>query len=186
MVKTKDNQKTVKEKRDITKKIPLDGVSASVDNGMVIIKGEKGENKRNFFNPKIMIQVKGEEIIISTKTISKNQKRIINTFTAHIKNMIKGVNEEFVYELKIVSKHFPMTVSIKNNVLEVKNFLGEKVPRTLNFKEGVTVKAQGDKITIQSPNKELAGTTASDIEQICRITNKDRRIFQDGIYITKK
>ena len=79
-----------------------------------------------------------------------------------------------------------MNVSFKNGVLEAKNFIGEKKPRHLKIKEGVEVKVQGDKITVTSPDIEKAGTTATDIEQLCRICNKDRRIFQDGIYIIEK
>ena len=70
--------------------------------------------------------------------------------------------------------------------LIIKNFLGEKFPRILKLKEGVDVKIEGDKINVQSSSKELAGTTASDIEKITRRPNFDTRIFQDGIYITNK
>ena len=79
-----------------------------------------------------------------------------------------------------------MNVSIEKGNIVVKNFLGEKVARTARILEGSEVKINGDEITITSANKETAGQTASNIEQCTRVTNKDRRVFQDGIYITQK
>ena len=68
----------------------------------------------------------------------------------------------------------------------VKNFFGERAPRILKLKSDVTAKVEGSEIIIESTNKEIAGQVAADIEQLTRITNKDKRIFQDGIYITEK
>ena len=79
-----------------------------------------------------------------------------------------------------------MTVTISDNKLHVKNFLGEKVPRVLNLKEGTTVKVDGALIHVTSSSKELAGQVSGDIEQLTRRPGFDTRVFQDGIYIINK
>ena len=111
---------------------------------------------------------------------------ILGTLKSHINNMVKGVKEGFDYELKICSGHFPMNVSLDNGEVIVKNFLGESVPRKKKMQSGAEIIIKGNDITVTSADKEKAGQVAASIESLTRITNKDRRIFQDGIYITHK
>lgn len=172
---------------DITEQIEMPaGLSASLADGILSIKGPKGELKRKIASPTVHVKVEGQRILVSCVDGTKREKCAVFTAVAHVKNMVKGVQAPYVYELKICSGHFPMNVELKGNVLSVKNFLGEKVPRTLKIKDGVKVAVAGDRISVESIDIELAGVVASDIEHICRITDRDRRIFQDGIYITKK
>ena len=79
-----------------------------------------------------------------------------------------------------------MNVSVKGLKLVVKNFIGEAVPRTLLFKEGATVKVEGDIIIVTGINKEIVAQAAASVEQLTRRVGFDRRIFQDGIYIVEK
>ena len=65
-------------------------------------------------------------------------------------------------------------------------FLGEKTPRVLKIKNGVEVKIEGDIVVISSPNREFGGQTAASIEVLTTRADYDKRIFQDGIYITEK
>ena len=172
---------------DVKETISLpEGISATVENGLISITGPKGSASKNFLHPKVIVSVSSEGIIIEAPKFSKMEKKVFNTFKAHIANLVKGVTEGHEYKLKICSGHFPMNVSLKNNKLEVKNFIGESVPRTLTFKEGVDVKLNGEIIQVTGINKELVSQAAASIEQLTRRNGFDRRIFQDGIYIIEK
>jgi large subunit ribosomal protein L6 len=174
-------------KEDIIKEIALvDGVSAIVKAGIVTIKGTKGEVTRKLIHPRITFEVQDNKLILKSLKSTKREKTLIGAFESHINNMVQGVQEHFVYTVKICSGHFPMNVQMSNRELIVKNFLGESVPRKVTISEGAEVKVNGDQITITSPNKEAAGQTAAKIESLCRITNRDKRIFQDGLYIIDK
>ena len=180
----KKQEKTLNEEIEIP-----EGASANIEGKEIIIKKNNKEVRRKL-NPIIEVKIQGNKIILSCKKTTKKEKKIFGTMKAHIRNMIHGVQKPFVYKLKACSgppnSHFPMQLSMANNVLTIKNFLGEKVPRLLKLKSGVNVKITGTDITVESPDIELAGSTASELELVTNIPNKDQRIFQDGIYITEK
>ncbi|PIY60246.1 50S ribosomal protein L6 [Candidatus Woesearchaeota archaeon CG_4_10_14_0_8_um_filter_47_5] len=164
-----------------------EGVSVAVENSVLSIKGPKGEVRRDFRNPSLSLTHSGNALVLSSSRSTKREKKLVGTYVAHINNLLAGVKEPFTYVLHICSGHFPMNVSVQNNVLSVKNFFGEKVPRTLKIKNGVDVKVQGTDITVTSPDIEFAGQTAADIERLSRRTKGfDLRVFQDGIYIVHK
>ena len=164
----------------------VQGVHASVKNSNLHVKGPKGELQRVFLYPGITLVVEGSKIVLKALKATKREKMIIGSFEAHIANMVKGVQEAHTYKLKICSGHFPMTVTVSGNEFVVKNFLGEAVPRRMTFDKGVDVKIKDTEIVVSSPDRELAGRTAAKIEQLCRITNRDLRVFQDGCYIVEK
>ena len=177
----------IKMKKEIFQEIEIpEGVEAELVENMLTIKGKEGEIKRKFNTNKITFEKKDNKIIIGNKKATKNEKKMINTISSHIINMIKGVQEKFEYKLKICSSHFPMNVEIVGDEAIIKNFLGEKIPRKSKIIENVNVEIKGDIITINSPNKELAGQTAANFETATRIRSRDRRVFQDGIFITNK
>ncbi len=163
-----------------------DGITAQFSGIMLSVSKGKFSIKREFIDPRLQIKVEGNKIVINVPRLTRKEKMQVGTFVAHIKNMIHGVNEPFVYKLKVCAGHFPMNITIAGKTMTVKNFVGEKVPRILEFRDGVEVKLEGADITVTSPDKELAGQTASAIELLCRRPGFDPRIFQQGIYITEK
>ena len=179
---------STKTKKNLTKKIQIpQEVSVKMDQNIIVIKSLKGTLQRKISNPIVDVSIQDDKIVVSTKQkSSKNNKRMINTIVSHIKNMLEGVKQEYIYKLKIISGHFPMNVSLEKDTVLVKNFFGEKVPRKAKVLSGVKAEIKGDEIIITSIDKELAGQTAANIEMATRITNKDRRVFSNGIFITQK
>ena len=150
------------------------------------IKGPKGELEKVFNNPKVIPKIEGNKVIFESEKGTQKEKKEMKTIKAHLNNLMRGVKEGHVYKLKVCSGHFPMTVSVKGNVFEVKNFIGEHVPRTTQIPEGVNVKVDGQIIVVDGINKDVVSQTAGKIEQSTRRSGFDKRIFQDGIYIIEK
>ena len=163
-----------------------EGVEVNLGDRNLVVKKGSNEVKRNLYYPTVEINIEGKKIVLNPKKFSKREKKIINTYTSHINGMLKGVIEPFVYKVKVCSSHFPMNVSIKDNKIIIKNFFGEKIPREAAIVEGAQLKIEGDVIVITSPDKEAAGQTAANCERATKITNRDRRIFQDGLWIIEK
>jgi large subunit ribosomal protein L6 len=162
------------------------GVTVTIENGMVKAKGPKGEVARRMSASGVVIKADGQKVSFTAKKATKREKSMLYTFIAHLNNMVKGVQEPWVYKLKICSGHFPMNVSVAGVNFAVKNFLGEKVPRTCTLPQGVDVKVAGQEITVTSVDLERAGQVAGMLELLTFKPNKDQRTFQDGIYITVK
>ncbi len=166
-------------------KIP-EGVELKKENGCIIAKGKLGEISRKLSHPKVKIAVEKSLVKISSHLDTRKSKRLVNTFTSHIENMIKGVKEGFTYKLKIVYTHFPTNVKIEGDKIIIENFIGERSPRITKKFPGVEVKVDKKDITVSGPDLYAVSQTAANIERVSRIVGKDKRIFQDGIYITEK
>tara|TARA_Y100000310_G_C20674885_1_gene812422 strand:+ start:78 stop:638 length:561 start_codon:yes stop_codon:yes gene_type:complete len=175
-------KKTIRKKIHNEIEIP-EGINIEIEGKKIKVSKDNEE-----LSKRLQYDVKKEDnkIIINCEKPSKKDKKLINTTIAHIKNMISGLQEKYVYKLQIASIHFPITVKVEKNELVIKNFIGERKDRKAKILDNVDVKVEGEIITLESSDKEKAGQTAANIEQTTKIKNKDRRIFQDGIYITEK
>lgn len=167
--------------------VPKD-VAVRIDGMNVKVKGPKGEVMRDFNNPSYnhavqLLKNGGIEIKFGGK---KTYKAVAGTIEAHVKNMILGVTVGFEYRLKIVYSHFPISITMKDGEIHVKNFLGEKGARIARISKGCDVKVDKEEIVLTGIDIESLGQTAQRIEQACRLSGRDRRIFQDGIFLTSR
>lgn len=162
------------------------GVDVKSEMGLVSVSMGSKVNAKLLDNPRVRVSVSDSSILIECVKDTRGAKRLVNTYRAHILNLLKGLDNEFVYKLKVCSTHFPMDVSVHGNLVVIKNFLGEHNPRKAKICDGTTVEVAGEDITVKSNNKESAGMTASSIEHATHLSFHDKRRFQDGIYMTVK
>ena len=164
-----------------------DGINGEIVNGEIIFKKENISVKRKLI-PLIDVKIEGNKIIMSSKKSTKRERKVFGSMRAHFKNIIEGLKKPFVYKLQSGSVHFPMTLKIEKdkNELHIKNFLGEKKDRIIKLHPDVEIKIDKDIIELKSADIEKAGMVAANIEKGTKIRNRDRRVFQDGIYIIDK
>lgn len=163
-----------------------EGVNVTVEGKKITVSKGKITLTREFDFPKFRVEQKDSELILKMLKGTNRDQTILKSFEKHIENMFLGLDKAFTYKLKVCSSHFPMSVAVKGDHFEVKNFFGERVPRTLTVPADVNVKVNGDVIEVSSHYIEKAGNFASNIERLTRRPGYDSRIFQDGIYITSK
>jgi len=178
---------STKMKKNIEDTIEIpENMNVEVSGNQVIVKSSGKEAKRVFGLAKITMTKEGNKIKLESKNATKKEATLLGTCAAHIRNMIQGMKEDFVYKLEVCNVHFPMTVKVEGKTVVIKTFLGEVDDRIANIVDGSKVEIKGKDITVSSFNKEAAGQTAANIETATKVTGRDRRVFQDGIFITEK
>jgi large subunit ribosomal protein L6 len=164
-----------------------ENVKAEINGNVVIVKGPKGEIKRDFTHArKITIKLEDNKIIVEKYFPSKEEKALVGTIAGHIRNLIKGVTEGFKYKMKIVYSHFPINVKVKGNYVYIENFIGEKYPRKAKIIGKVNINVTGNEIIIEGIDIEEVSQTAANIEHATKIVGKDPRVFLDGIYVYER
>jgi len=166
------------------------GIEVDISNMKIAVKGEKGTLQKDFIHPmfagKVRIEKKDNEVRIYSDSEKRKIKAMVGTIAAHLRNMIRGVTEGYVYKLKIVYMHFPFTVKLENDTVIVNNFLGSKSVRKAKIVGDAKVEIKGDEIIVTGINREEVGQTCGNLERSTKIKSRDRRIFQDGIFLQSK
>jgi large subunit ribosomal protein L6 len=168
-------------------KVP-EKVSFKLDGMKVEVKGPKGSISRDFSHAKnvdITAPAK-DKILVETRLPRKADLAMLGTLEGHIKNMITGVTVGFKYKMVIAYAHFPMTVNVKKDILEIANYTGERGLRTVPIVGNVKVTTSKDSVVIEGIDKEEVSLNAGRFQQAARIRFKDRRVFQDGIFVFEK
>ncbi|SDJ51904.1 LSU ribosomal protein L6P [Halovenus aranensis] len=170
---------------EVRLEIPAE-VSAEMDHLELTVEGPNGSVTRRLWYPDVSVSVDGDEVVIESEAEDAKTMSTLGTFESHVENMFYGVTEGWEYEMEVFYSHFPMQVDVENGDVVIENFLGERAPRRAPIHGNTDVEVDGEEITLSGPDIEAVGQTAADIEQLTRVTDKDVRVFQDGVYITAK
>jgi large subunit ribosomal protein L6 len=162
--------------------IPED-VQVALDGKKVTVTGQKGKVTKDFSHVKLQLSTVPAGFLIRAVNPRKLEVALVGTIGSHIKNMIKGVTEGYVYKMKIVFVHFPMTVKIIGREVHIENFVGERKARIASIIGDTKVSVKQDDVIIEGIDKDDVGQTAGNIHQRGKIRNKDLRKFLDGIYV---
>lgn len=165
--------------------VPKD-VDLTLEGKRVTVKGSKGTLVRDFSFAPVAMELDGKNICIRAEWPRKREASLVGTLRSHIENMITGVRKGFTYKVKIVFSHFPISVKLKDNIVLIENFTGERNPRKAKIIGDVQVKIQSEDIFIQGIDLEEVSQTAANIEQATKVKRKDPRIFLDGLYVYER
>lgn len=167
--------------------VPED-VEVAIEGRKVIVKGKRGTLTRDFSKMPVQIEPVegGRKIRVWAMWPKKQESALVGTVTAHIKNMITGVQKGFTYKLKIVYSHFPISVKVQEKWVFIENFIGERAPRKAKIIGDAKVRVSGDDVIVQGINIEDVSQTAANIEQATKVRKRDPRVFLDGIYLYER
>jgi large subunit ribosomal protein L6 len=175
---------STKEKAEVA--IP-ENVKIQKQGHIIVVTGHKGTIRKDIHKLPAEITVTDSSVSIEPTGKRKSDLAVTNTAKSIITNMFKGVEKGFVYKLKIVFAHFPISVRVKGKEIHVENFFGERSARISHVVGDTTrVTVVGEDVVVEGPSLEDVSQTAANIESSTKVKGKDQRVFLDGLYIYSK
>ena len=136
------------------------GVTVEENDGVVTVKGPKGELKHSLLKD-ITMKVEGTEVKLERK--DENAKAMHGTMNSIINNMIIGVTKGYEKSLEIIGVGYRFNVQGKKLVISA----GYSHPVNMQVPEGITVEATSNtEITVKGIDKVLVGEFAANIRKV--------------------
>ena len=136
------------------------GVTVTEENGVVTVKGPKGELKQKVLKD---ISMKVEDNQIKLERANENAKAMHGTMNSLVNNMIIGVTKGYEKGLEIIGVGYRFNVQGKKLVISA----GYSHPVNMQIPEGITVEANGNtEITVKGIDKVLVGEFAANIRKV--------------------
>jgi large subunit ribosomal protein L6 len=129
------------------------------------------------------MSTEGNILRLSIENPRRTEAALVGTISAHVKNMIKGVSQGWVYKMKIVFVHFPTAVKVVGKTVTIENFVGERKARIADIIGDTKITIKQDDIILEGIDIEEVSQTAANIQSRAKVHNKDLRKFLDGIYV---
>ena len=136
------------------------GVTVSVDNNVVTVKGPKGELS-TVINKNISVEILENELKLTRK--NDNFKNFHGTANANIQNMIIGVTEGYSKKLEAVGVGYRFQVKGKELIVSA----GYSNPVTVEIPEGISLESPSNtELFVKGIDKQKVGQFAAEIREI--------------------
>jgi large subunit ribosomal protein L6 len=165
-----------------TVEIP-ENVQLTLEGRKITVQGPKGKIVKDFTHTKLNMVKEGNTLKLSIENPRRTQAALVGTISAHVKNMIKGVTQGWVYKMKIVFVHFPTAVKVVGKEVHIENFLGERKARIADILGETKITIKQDDIVLEGIDIDDVSQTAANIQTRGKVRKKDLRKFLDGIYV---
>ncbi len=132
-----------------------------IDGTKVSVKGPLGELSR-IFKKNIVVSVVDNKVELKPATVSLENNALWGTYASHIKNMIDGVNKEYVKKLIVEGVGYKADVTPTEITLKVgfSHVVKTKIPA------GLKVTSEKGIIVISGIDKELVSSFASSLRAV--------------------
>lgn len=137
------------------------GVEVTVADGVIAVKGPKGELTKPFRSD-VTITVEDGAIVTAPANETKTAKALWGTYAAHLNNMITGVTEGFEKILEIQGVGY--RAEMKGNTIVIN--VGFSHPVELEVPADLTTTVEKEFITITGADKEAVGQFAANVRKV--------------------
>ncbi|GMK48547.1 MULTISPECIES: 50S ribosomal protein L6 [Paenibacillus] len=138
------------------------GVSISLDNSVITVKGPKGSLSREIHKD-MKVNVAENEIVIERPSDNKLHRSLHGTTRSVIANMVSGVTEGFSKNLELVGVGYRANKTGDKIVLNV----GYSHPVEIAPEAGIEFEVPANtKITVRGIDKERVGAVAAQIRSV--------------------
>jgi large subunit ribosomal protein L6 len=163
-----------------------EGINVTMKKHMMQFQGPLGKTFKSFRKIPVTVKVSDGKVTLNAQGKRKRDYSILHTARSLIKNIFEGLTEGYTIKMKVVYAHFPVTVKVKDKIISIENFQGERAPRVTNIVGNTKVNPKGDDVVLTGEVWTDITQTAANIELKTKVKNKDHRVFLDGIYIYEK
>ena len=137
-----------------------EGVEVKVENGLVTVKGPKGQLSQQIGNKDISVAVENNTIVLSRANDKKDARAQHGLYRALINNMVVGVTKGFEKALIVNGVGYKAQVQGKKLILNI----GYSHPIEIEAPEGITIECpQLTEVVVKGIDKTLVGQVAANI-----------------------
>lgn len=163
------------------------GVTITVTDGVMTVKGPKGELSQKL-NPLVNVEVTESEVIVTRDSDAREKRSLHGLTRSLIQNMVIGVTEGYQKRLEINGVGYRFKIAGKKLTLNLgySHPIEYTAPEGIEFKDDPEVK-KGNVLIVSGIDKQKVGQTAAEIRSFRKPEPyKGKGIKYEDEYIRRK